>query len=179
MSIERPIFIGFGGNLGDPLATLQRAIPLLEAQIGPRSAISSLYETVALTIDGEAQPNYLNAVIQLVSPRQPEEILTALLDIERQLGRDRSSSTRWAPRVIDLDLLFVGDLCHDSGSLILPHPEIARRDFVLTPLAEIAPDFRHPSIEERIAALEQSLEARGFARYVVSCTSAPWSKNTA
>jgi 2-amino-4-hydroxy-6-hydroxymethyldihydropteridine diphosphokinase len=131
-----------------------------------------LYETTALTLDGTEQSNYLNAVVEFRSELPPEELIAILLEIERTLGRDRSTETRWAPRLIDLDLLFTDSAIRHTKNLSLPHPELHKRDFVLIPFAEIAPDFIHPELGERIAALEASLDARGYPRFVVGKLSA-------
>jgi 2-amino-4-hydroxy-6-hydroxymethyldihydropteridine diphosphokinase len=160
-------FVGYGANVGSPIVTLEQAIPLLERELGAIAARSSFYETLALTLDGKSQSNYINAVLRFSTPLPPARILEVLLEVERQLGRDRSCAPRWAPREIDLDLLFVGSLTEQTKALSLPHPEIAVRDFVLTPMAEIAPAFKHPQLDKTIAELERSLEARGFERFVV------------
>jgi 2-amino-4-hydroxy-6-hydroxymethyldihydropteridine diphosphokinase len=160
-------FIGYGANEGSPIDTLQRAIPLLEQALGPVIARSSFYETLALTLDGKPQSNYINSVLLFSTSLPPKTILEELLNIERRLGRDRSNVPRWAPREIDLDLLFVGSLTKQSEFLCLPHPELASRDFVLTPLSEIAPHFEHPQMNQTIEELDRSLETRGFKRFVV------------
>ena len=160
-------YIAFGANEGDPAATLSSAIPLLEHELGRLISASHLYETRALTLDGEPQKNYINAALRFSSSLTPLEILDLLMRIELHLGRRRDSLPRWAPREIDLDLLFVGALTEQRQRLILPHPEIANRDFVLTPLEEIAPNLVHPVLGKTIKQLEQSLEERGFARFVI------------
>jgi len=160
-------FVGYGANEGSPIDTLERAIPLLERVLGPVVARSSFYETLALTLDGKPQSNYINAVLLFSTPLPPKAILEELLNIERRLGRDRSNVPRWAPREIDLDLLFVGSLTERSDFLCLPHSELTSRDFVLTPMAEVAPQFEHPLMNQRIEDLDRSLEARGFTRFVV------------
>ena len=163
-------FIAFGGNLGDPIATLRRALPMLNECVGGIVRLSSLYETRALTLNGVIQPNYVNAVIEAWSWKDPEDLLRELLRIERELGRDRSPDKRWEPRTIDLDLLFVGNAVLSTPPLNLPHPEIAKRDFVVTPLAEIAPEFNHPvlgkSMKELLSELSQSEEERFVVRAI-------------
>jgi 2-amino-4-hydroxy-6-hydroxymethyldihydropteridine diphosphokinase len=165
--IEHIAFVAFGGNVGDPRATLQKAIPLVADSIGPVSMLSSLYETKALTLNSAPQSNYLNAVFAVVTKLEPSEILRGLLLIEHTLGRDRSSDKRWEPRTIDLDLLFVGDRVESSEFLTLPHPELAKRDFVLLPLAEIAPHFIHPTLQQPISALVARLKERSAEEFVL------------
>ena len=165
--VARTAYVAFGGNLGDPRETLRTAIPLIEERIGRVELVSSLYETKALTIDGSIQPNYLNAVLSLSTVLEPSAILGALLEIERVLGRDRSPNKRWEPRVIDLDLLFVEDVIESTALLTLPHPEIPNRDFVLEPLAEIAPNLIHPTLNRSIAGLLEELSLRSRERFVL------------
>ena len=105
-------------------------------------AVSSLYETEPVgTI---SQPDFLNAVIELRTSLSPEQLLAALLRIEQEHGRDRSAGPPKGPRMLDLDLLAYDNLVMDTPSLTLPHPALAERRFVLVPLAEIAPEWRHP-----------------------------------
>jgi 2-amino-4-hydroxy-6-hydroxymethyldihydropteridine diphosphokinase len=160
-------FIAFGGNLGDPIATLRRALPMIEEVVGPVVKLSSLYETKALTLRGEAHPNYVNAVLQVSTTSEPGTILSELLRIERELGRDRSPDKRWEPRTIDLDLLFVGSTVMSTPSLTLPHPEMAKRDFVIEPLAEICGDVIHPVLGESMSDLKAALLASGAERFVI------------
>jgi 2-amino-4-hydroxy-6-hydroxymethyldihydropteridine diphosphokinase len=126
-----------------------------------------LYETKALTLNGEEHPNYVNAVIEVWSWRDPHSILHELLRIERELGRNRSLDKRWDPRTIDLDLLFVGDAVLQTPPLMLPHPEIAKRDFVVAPLAEIVPDFVHPSLGKSMRELASDLIESGTEKFVL------------
>ena len=161
------IFIAFGGNLGDPVSTLKLALPKIAQRIGEVLRVSKLVETKALTLNGEPQPNYINAVIELVSNKGPEDVLAEMLLIEQELGRQRSESQRWEPRTIDLDLLLVGDTIMDTETLKLPHPEMCKRDFVLQPLRELAPDLRHPVLQKTIRELEAALISEAQERFVV------------
>lgn len=167
-------FIAFGGNLGDPIATLRRALPMLNECVGGIVRLSSLYETRALTLNGVIQPNYVNAVIEAWSWKDPEDLLRELLRIERELGRDRSPDKRWEPRTIDLDLLFVGNAVLSTPPLNLPHPEIAKRDFVVTPLAEIAPEFSHPVLGKSMKELLLELSQSEAERFVVRAIPFEW-----
>lgn len=159
--------IAFGGNLGDPIATLRRALTMIEEVVGPINKLSSLYETKALTLHGEEHPNYVNVVLEVSTVLEPEAMLNELLRIEHELGRDRSPDKRWEPRTIDLDLLFVGPIVVNTPNLKLPHPEIGKRDFVIEPLAEIAGEFIHPVIGESMDELKAALATRGDERFVI------------
>ncbi len=139
---ETIAFVGIGSNLDDPRAQIRRAIAAL-AKI-PRSAlceVSSLYSSAPV---GPAdQPDYLNAVVRLNTRLAPEALLDQLQAIEAAQGRERDG-LRWGPRTLDLDLLLYGDQVISSPRLSVPHPEMAKRSFVLYPLAEIAPDLVLP-----------------------------------
>lgn len=135
------IFVGLGANLGDREQTIRTAIAQLDRL--PETEVrrvSSLFDTDPVGVPD--QPNFLNAVVELTSDLSPRELLWHLLLIERRLGRVRDR--RWGPRVIDLDLLLHGTSMVEAPDLTLPHPELARRAFVLVPLAELAPRLVHP-----------------------------------
>ncbi len=134
-------YIGLGTNLGEREENLHSAIAAL-GQLGIVGGASSFYETEPIgTI---SQPDFLNAVVELRTSLPPEQLLAALLRIEQEHGRDRSAGPPKGPRTLDLDLLAYANLIMDTTSLTLPHPALADRRFVLVPLAEIAPGWRHP-----------------------------------
>ncbi len=147
--------IALGSNLhsawGDRAATLDEAVRRVGA-LGTIERVSEFYETTPVGyVD---QPNFLNAALVLASKLTPEALLEALLVIERSMGRDRSATAvEKGPRVIDLDLLLVGDAVIETPGLVLPHPALAERRFVLEPLAEIAPGMRHPLLGLMVAEL--------------------------
>ena len=134
-------YIGLGSNLGspagDPAEIVSAAVESL-ATLGVIVARSSLYRTEPVGYAG--QPAFVNAVVALRTDMDPEKLLNCLLVIERSFGRDRAASVPKGPRTLDLDLLLMGDLILESPSLVVPHPELPHRRFVLAPLAEIAPD---------------------------------------
>lgn len=135
----RRAFVGLGSNLDDPRRQVERAFDELAALSSTRLvARSSLYRSAPWGVTD--QPAFVNAVAGLDTRLPPRELLQALLSIERGHGRVRDGS-RWGPRTLDLDLLACDDLRIDEPDLVLPHPHLARRAFVLVPLAEIAADF--------------------------------------
>jgi 2-amino-4-hydroxy-6-hydroxymethyldihydropteridine diphosphokinase len=143
------IFLGLGGNLpskrfGAPPATLEAALVALErAGIRVRRR-SRWYRSQPVPDDG--QPWYVNGAAEIDTALPPDQLLTRLLKIERQFGRVRRR--RWAPRVLDLDLLAYHDVTNwdapDAAAPVVPHPRLHERAFVLAPLAELAPGWRHP-----------------------------------
>ncbi len=149
-------YIGLGSNLGDRMAMLRMAIQRLET-LGRISSVSSLYETEP--VGYLEQPSFLNAVAVLDTALAPADLLGALLGIERDLGRARSFPN--APRTLDLDLLMVDDVILDTPQLILPHPRLHERAFVLVPLAEIASEFVHPRFGKSVQELLHTLPDQG------------------
>lgn len=145
-------FVGLGSNLGEREAQIRRAIEELGKLPRTKLAlVSSLYDTEPV---GEVdQPRFLNAVACMETELTAGELLWNLLLVEQRLGRVRAKVKKWGPRTIDLDLLFFGDLVAEEPGLIVPHPEAHLRAFVLTPLAEIDPEFVHPVLGETIAAI--------------------------
>lgn len=154
-------FIGMGSNLGDRMAHLQAALRAL-GEHGTVLAVSSVYATVP--VGPVEQPEFLNAVAQMGTLLAPEALLRALLGIERAQGRDRRNSIPQGPRTLDLDLLLYGDEIVASPGLILPHPSLHKRRFVLAPLAEIAPALRHPVLDRPMRELLDALPDAGQDR---------------
>jgi 2-amino-4-hydroxy-6-hydroxymethyldihydropteridine diphosphokinase len=146
-------FIALGGNVGDVRATFEQAIGILcDGAVVRLLARSSDYRTPPWGLTN--QPPFVNAVIAVATELTPHDLLTRTQACERALGRNRARESRWGPRTIDLDLLAYDDLTVNEPDLILPHPLLAKRAFVLVPLAEIAPDRVIGGIRVR-AALER------------------------
>ncbi|MEQ9375821.1 MAG: 2-amino-4-hydroxy-6-hydroxymethyldihydropteridine diphosphokinase [Imperialibacter sp.] len=136
------IFLLLGSNQGDRLATLLEAGRMINERIGQMVRSSSIYATQAWGQTDQA--DFLNQVIEIESGVRAEEVLNQALEIEKHLGRKRIE--KWGPRVIDIDILYVNDDVINTNTLVVPHPQIPFRRFTLAPLAEIAPDFIHPTL---------------------------------
>jgi 2-amino-4-hydroxy-6-hydroxymethyldihydropteridine diphosphokinase len=143
-------WVGLGSNLGNREARVRQAIASLTAQQAfTRLRASSLYRSAPW--GSVEQPAFINAVATFISAREPLEVLDVLQTIENSLGR-RRTGPRWGPRVIDLDLLLAGDRVLRLERLVVPHPRMHRRRFVLLPMAELDPDLIIPA-RGRIAVL--------------------------
>lgn len=134
------VYIGIGSNLGKKRENCLRAIKLLQQKGITVSKHSSLYETEPWGV--KTQPRFLNMVIEIETELDPKELLRILKDTEREMGRKESS--KWGPRIIDLDILLFDNIVVNEDNLKIPHPLLHERDFVLRPLCEIAPDVKHP-----------------------------------
>ena len=160
--VRRSYVVGLGANLGDRLATLKSAVLALQ-QHGAVLAVSGLYECAPV---GPPQPHYLNAAALLDSALAPGQLLTQLLAVERAHGRERRE--RWGPRTLDLDLLFSPALLLNEPALTLPHPELTRRAFALTPLLDVAAEACDPHSGVPYAELLRALGDQGV-RHVETC----------
>ena len=148
-------YIGLGTNMGDKRGNLIRASALLAERVGDVLALSSVYETEPWGFESENR--FLNAVIVLSTPLSPWELLDATRLIEIEMGRIGKSDGNYHDRIIDIDLLMVDDLVIRSERLTLPHPLMRERRFVMEPLAEVAPDTRHPVSGKTMRELREAL----------------------
>ena len=160
--------VALGANLGERARTFEGALAALSREVGPLLARSRWIETEPLLppgADPTRHPPYLNGVVLLETDLAPEAVLARLLSIERRFGRDRTrEGGRWMPRTLDLDLLAMEDLVRPFPDPVLPHPRLHERRFVLEPLVEVWPDWRHPLLGRTARELLAELEARERAR---------------
>ncbi len=153
------VYIALGTNLGDRLANLRAAIEAMPPDVNVVSE-SHIYETPPWGY--EDQPAFLNMAVKAETGLEPESLLTYLKQLEVMLGRE--GNFRWGPRLIDLDILLYDDLVMESPPLVIPHPRLHERAFVLVPLADIAAHLVHPVLERKISDLLAEIDARGIER---------------
>lgn len=147
------VYIGIGSNLGDREENCLRAVKLLSEDGLIIRKQSSLYETEPWGL--KDQPGFINMAIEAETGLEPLKLLELLKNIEKQMGRNES--VRWGPRVIDLDILFYNALVMDTPEFRIPHPLMHERDFVLRPLAEIAPEKEHPVLKKTVREMLSGL----------------------
>lgn len=153
-------YLGLGTNLGNRLANLQKAVDELPPQVNVRRA-SSIYESEPWGYTD--QPSFLNQVLEVETGLPPTALLEYLKQIEQKLGR--KPTFRYGPRLIDIDILFWGDQVIDLPSLAIPHPRLPERAFMLVPLAEIAPDLRHPASHKTVLEMLSQVDTVGVSKY--------------
>lgn len=157
---EHTVYLALGSNLGDRLANLKQAIAALTPQMDVR-AKSQVYETPPWGY--EDQPKFLNQVIKATTYLDPEPLLKHLKRLEVALGRKASIPN--GPRLIDLDILFFDDVVVNKSSLIIPHPRLHERAFVLLPLMDLAPDMVHPVRRQSIRDMAALCNAEGIEKF--------------
>lgn len=150
--MRKRVYLSLGSNVGDRGANLETAIAAL-GTLGKVIARSSFYETEP--VEFTAQPWFLNCALVLETTKMPRQLLKALLDLERKMGRRRSLHK--GPRTIDIDILLFGNSIVEADGLTIPHPALHQRRFVLEPLAEIAPCVLHPVLKKTVEELRDAL----------------------
>jgi len=161
-------YLCLGSNRGDRLVHLRRALDEISARTGRVAGISPVYESDPVGFEDKTR--FLNLVAEVTTELEPVQLITVILGIERMLGRERAEDRPagpkvYLPRTIDIDILFYADLILDLPGLIVPHPRLAERRFVLVPLNDIAPDLVHPVLRKTMRQL--LAECRDFSRVEV------------
>ena len=150
------IYLGLGTNIGDRRLNLTRAIELLSLALGKCIAVSRFIETAPWGF--KSSNSFLNCAAAFETELQPTELLDTTESIERELGRTvKSQGGNYSDRIIDIDILIYGDEIIETERLTIPHPLMHKRDFVLQPMAEIAPDVVHPVLDKSIILLLKEL----------------------
>ena len=145
------IVLLLGGNLGDRFQNIINAVNAIKEFVGSIQKKSSLYETAAWGITD--QPHFLNQVVVVHTILSAQQVLEKILFIEKQLGRERL--VKMGPRIIDIDILFYDDKIIEEENLIIPHPRLQERKFVLEPLNELIPNYIHPILKKSVKVLLQ------------------------
>jgi len=143
-------YIGLGSNLGDGIKNCKEALELMGSE--PHTSVverSSFYRTEP--VGKKDQDWFINCVARVTTKLKPMDLLFYLLHIEREMGRERIE--KWGPRIIDLDILFYEDIVMEEDTLVIPHPLIKERRFVLVPLAELTPNLVHPVLKKDVSEL--------------------------
>ena len=149
------VYIALGSNIGNRFALLQEAVFCIGSRIGTILSVSKVYETPAWGFESEA---FLNACIKIETEQTALDVLDTLLTIEKELGRDRNLSEGYQARPLDLDILLFNNEIISHERLLVPHPRMELRQFVLTPLADIAAKTVHPQLKKSIEELQQKCE---------------------
>lgn len=149
------VYLGLGTNIGNRRGNLVKAAALLAERVGDILALSGFMETEPWGFESENL--FLNAAIKMETPLTPDELLSATQTIEREMGREKKSDGTYHDRVIDIDILLYDNQVIEQPGLIVPHPLMQERLFVMAPLAEIAPFERHPLLGQTFMELADSL----------------------
>jgi len=160
MQQKHTVYLGLGSNLGDRLKNIAAAISRIGSQVGIQR-VSQIYETEPWGL--KEQPKFLNQVLKGRTTLEPLVLLHSLKEVEIQIGR--TPGARYGPRVIDIDILFYDKKIMNSTDLCIPHPHLAERAFVLIPLAEIAPRFKHPILGKSMRELANQVDSSGVILY--------------
>lgn len=149
-------YLCLGGNIGDRENALKQALIKISEETGKIDVKSAIYETQAWGVDN--QQAYLNQCVKITTDLSPENLIKTLLSIEKSLGRERNFDHTYEPRTLDIDILFYNNLITEQEHLVIPHPRLQLRKFVLIPLNEIASNYLHPSLNKTIFSILKECE---------------------
>ncbi len=156
--MQRQIYLCIGGNLGEREANLEEAIGFIDINIGDVLGLSSVYESEPWGMTDV--PNFLNQVVHIQCELSNEVLVKEIAELEEFFGRERSAGG-YVSREMDVDVLFIDMEIVDTETLIVPHPRMAERRFVLEPLAEIAPDLMHPQLKQTVTEILKACADKG------------------
>ncbi|GLU42644.1 2-amino-4-hydroxy-6-hydroxymethyldihydropteridine diphosphokinase [Allomuricauda sp. NBRC 101325] len=154
---KHKVYLSLGSNMGNRLSTLQKAIFRIQKEVGQVLDISKVYENPAVGFEGD---DFLNIVISLLTELKPSALLDSLLQIETDFGRTRSADEGYSSRTLDIDIIYYGNEVLNEDHLVVPHPQMQHRNFVLKPLSDIAPQFYHPVLGKDTRNLLQECKDR-------------------
>lgn len=154
------LYLALGSNIGDRAANLQAAIKAVKPEVNA-TRCSPVYETPPWGYHD--QPRFLNQVVEAETDLAPSDLLDHLKRIEKLLGRERTFKN--GPRIIDLDIIFYNDLVINTPPLVIPHPHMSERAFVLIPLAAIAPNLKHPIFKVTVAEMLEKVDSSGISEF--------------
>lgn len=147
----KTVYIGIGSNLGDPYQSCIKALEIIKKHpFLALDALSPFYRTEPVGVEGQSW--YINAVLSISTSLSSGELISEILGVEKVMGRKRTG-TRWESRIIDLDILLIGDEIINDKNLTVPHPRMHTRRFVMAPMADIAPDLIHPILGKTMAEI--------------------------
>jgi len=153
------VYLCLGGNLGNCLVNLNKASELIANRVGNVTGLSSVYQSQAWGMN--AAPDFFNQVIKVETRLTAKDLIIVLLEIEKTLGRERTETTGYQNRIMDIDVLFFNDEVIKTDTLEIPHPRLHLRNFVLFPLQEIASNFMHPILKKTSTELVKSSPDKG------------------
>lgn len=154
------IFIGLGSNLGNRRAHLNAALTLLEDRVGLIEKKSSIYKTPPWGF--ESKDHFYNMVVSIKTDKDPNVVLNALQELELIIGRIKKTDVGYESRIIDLDIIDFDGMIFNQANLVLPHPQLHLRKFVLVPLQEIEPNWIHPVLKQNCTELLKRISAADF-----------------
>ena len=158
------VYLQLGSNLGERAKVISDAVKKISESIGKVNTLSQVYESTPWRVDGQA--NYLNQIIEVKTIFSAQDILAAILKIEKDLGRVRIE--KWGERLIDIDIIFFNNDIIETAELCIPHRHMHERNFVLVPLHEIAPNFFHPKYKKTVAQLyNESRDSEKVVEYAL------------